>query len=187
MKMNDKLITALEAKGFKRWTKEIQRGALDRLYINADALGLEVTYRKTGSIFEATFRGERVSNGEGYRMKAAKTYVDVTTGEVYSTNDTLREAAEALLAEAMREIEDEEAAGAEQAEAEQIGETEGTEEDVAICEVYDVDNSAHMMRWHPVDGMVTIDGHDVQFGPYTLEEAREIAPSQCWLWGFITE
>lgn len=82
-------IDELEALGFKRW----QKGQFDRLYINADQLGLECKYYKTGNIKAAMFNGEEISNSEGYRMKAAKTYIDVTTGEVFSTNSTLKKAA----------------------------------------------------------------------------------------------
>ena len=82
-------IDELEAYGFKRW----QKGEFDRLYINADQLGLECKYYKTGNIKSAWFNGDEISNSEGYRMKAAKTYIDVATGEVISTNSTLRKAA----------------------------------------------------------------------------------------------
>ena len=82
-------IEELEELGFKRW----QKGQFDRLYINADKLGLECRYYKTGNIKSAWFGGEEISNSEGYRMKAAKTYIDVATGEVISTNSTLRKAA----------------------------------------------------------------------------------------------
>ena len=82
-------IDELEALGFKRW----QKGQFDRLYINADQLGLECKYYKTGNIKSAWFNGDEISNSEGYRMKAAKTYIDVATGEVFSPNSTLRKAA----------------------------------------------------------------------------------------------
>lgn len=91
--MTEQSIAKLEAEGFKRW----QKGTYDRLYVNASALGLECEYYKTGNIRNAYFRGERVSNSEGYRMKAAKTYVDVKTGNVFSDNQTLKEAAEEIL------------------------------------------------------------------------------------------
>lgn len=99
MKLNDKQIAALEGKGFKRWTK----GSMDRLYIDATEMGLELTYYKTGNVSSATWQGEQISNSQGRAYKYAKTYIDVTTGEVISTNDTLREAAEAILSEVERE------------------------------------------------------------------------------------
>ena len=85
-------IEELEGKGFKRWTK----GNLDRLYINASQLGLVCTYYKTGSISGAWFCGDRVSNGEGYRMKGSKTFIDIKTERVYSDNEALGQAAAAL-------------------------------------------------------------------------------------------
>ena len=68
-------IAELEQKGFRRWT----RGSMDRMYINAANLGLVCTYHNTGSIKSACFAGYSISNSEAYRMKAAKTFVDVKT------------------------------------------------------------------------------------------------------------
>lgn len=85
-------IAELEAVGFKRWTKN----GMDRLYINAGALGLVCQYYKTGNIMDAKFNGEQISNSEGYRMKAAKTYIDIKTETVHSDNTKLREAAAEL-------------------------------------------------------------------------------------------
>lgn len=104
--MNEKMIEKLAAKGFNRWTK----GKYDRMYINAKDLNLDCEYYKTGNIHSATFRGEGVSNSEAYRMKAAKTYIDITTGEVVSDNRYLKEAAEEVLEAVKAEIEAEEAA-----------------------------------------------------------------------------
>lgn len=95
--LNEQMIKALEAKGFKRWTK----GNMDRLYINANMLGLDCTYYKTGNISGADFKGERISNSEARRMKIAKTYIDIKVGKVYSDNYTLSEAAQELLDEAI--------------------------------------------------------------------------------------
>lgn len=91
--MTDIKIAELEKLGFRRW----QKGTMDRLYINAKELGLQCEYYKTGNIRRATFCGEQISNSEGYRMKAAKTYVDVATGEVHSDNETLKQRAMALV------------------------------------------------------------------------------------------
>ena len=82
-------IEELEAMGFKRWTK----GGMDRLYINASALGLNCTYYKTGNVSNAWFDGYEISNCEARRMKASKTYIDVKTEKVYSDNATLAEKA----------------------------------------------------------------------------------------------
>ena len=84
-------IKELEGLGFKRWTKR----NMDRLYINAGALGLKCDYYNTGNIRNALFNDEHISNCEARRIKAAKTYIDVATGKVYGNNETLaRKAAE---------------------------------------------------------------------------------------------
>ena len=88
MLTNEK-IAELETKGFKRWTK----GNLDRLYINAAQLGLVCNYYNTGNIRDAEFNGDSISNCSARRMKAAKTFIDVKTGRVYSDNNTLKDAA----------------------------------------------------------------------------------------------
>lgn len=85
MKVIDR-IAELEALGFKRWTKN----GMDRLYINAGALGLNCEYYGTGNIRRALFDGELVSNCEARRMKNSKTYIDVKTERVFSDNDLLR-------------------------------------------------------------------------------------------------
>ena len=87
-------IAELEAKGFKRW----QKGTMDRLYINARELGLVCTYYKSGNIQSATFNGEKISNSEAYRIKNAKTYIDVATEELVSNHLMCKAAAEALMA-----------------------------------------------------------------------------------------
>lgn len=78
-------IEELQEKGFSRWTK----GNFDRLYINADKLGLEADHYKSGSIRSAYFQGEKISNSQAGRMFAAKTYVDVKTGRIHGTNGVL--------------------------------------------------------------------------------------------------
>lgn len=90
--MTDERIKELEELGFTRW----QKGNMDRLYINAEMLGFECIYYKTGNIKSAWFQGDEISNSEGYRMKAAKTYIDVKTGVCYSDNNQLKKAAEEL-------------------------------------------------------------------------------------------
>ena len=92
MKLDEAKVKELEQLGFKRWTK----GNMDRLYINATQLGLDCEYYKTGNISGADFKGERISNSEARRMKAAKTYIDIQTGRVLSDNETLKLAAQKL-------------------------------------------------------------------------------------------
>jgi hypothetical protein len=77
------IIAKYEAAGFKRWTK----GNMDRLYINASNLGLEVTYYNTGNVRNATWQGERVSNADGRRLLATKFWVDIKTGESHIRSD----------------------------------------------------------------------------------------------------
>lgn len=97
--MNESVIEKLIDLGFKRWTK----GNLDRLYVNAAQLGLVCEYYNTGNIRSAEFCGESISNCHARRLKAAKTFIDIKTGRVYSDSDLLTEAAEKLMAEAAEE------------------------------------------------------------------------------------
>ena len=89
-------IKKLEGKGFSRW----QKGNLDRLYINASQLGLVCWYYKTGNISSAEFNGERISNCQARRYKAAKTFIDAGTGKVHGDIPELVEAATAMLEDA---------------------------------------------------------------------------------------
>ena len=99
--MKNELITALENKGFKRWTK----GTMDRLYINPTCIGLELEYYKTGNVSDAYLNGERISNTRGREMKAAKCYIDIATGKCVSSYDVFVEAMEQILAETEAELE----------------------------------------------------------------------------------
>lgn len=92
MAINESKVSELEQVGFKRWTK----GNLDRLYINAAQLGLRCEYYNTGNVRDAWFDGVSVSNCEARRMKAAKTYIDIKTGQVFGDNDRLKAAAARL-------------------------------------------------------------------------------------------
>lgn len=104
--MSDKMIERLAKKGFNRWTK----GNMDRMYINASQLGLACSYHSTGSIKNATFCGDSISNSEARRLKADKCYVDLKTGTITANNSRLSDAAQSLIDEAAAEIEAEEAA-----------------------------------------------------------------------------
>ena len=90
--MTNERITKFENRGFKHW----QKGNLDRLYINAAQLGLVCTYYNTGNIQSATFQGEEISNSHGRKLKAAKTFIDCKTGQVYSDSELLRDAAQRI-------------------------------------------------------------------------------------------
>ena len=112
--MTDMMIAKLEAKGGKRWIK----GSMDRMYFNATVLGLELAYYKTGNIRDASFRGTGLSNSMGGRYKAAKTYIDLATGDVHSDFDCLADAVRELIAQAEEEIKAETPATAEKETAE---------------------------------------------------------------------
>lgn len=90
--MTSEMIEKLEKAGFKRWTK----GDKDRLYVNAKELGLELSYYKTGNVSSAWFCGDSISNSEGRRLQAAKTYIDLTSDTIISD--------EARLAQKVAEI-----------------------------------------------------------------------------------
>lgn len=100
----EKLITALEEKGFKRWTK----GDKDRMYIDADKLGLKVQKYGSGAVKHAEWDGEKISNREGTAMLHAKTYLDLQTMQVESEKWALKDAAEAVIEEVRSNLEEEE-------------------------------------------------------------------------------
>ena len=83
--LTDESIRMLEKHGFRRWTK----GPYDRMYINASDLGLTLTYYKTGNVSSAYLGETRLSNSEGRRLKASKTYIDLTTDSIVSDSPIL--------------------------------------------------------------------------------------------------
>lgn len=89
---NVKTVEELEDLGFKRWTK----GTMDRMYIDAKNLGLEVGYYNTGNVRWAEFEGSSISNAEARRLLGAKTYIDLKTNKVHSTHSWLAEPAAKL-------------------------------------------------------------------------------------------
>lgn len=78
-------IEELEALGFKRW----QKNGMDRLYVDARRIGLEVGYYKTGNISWSQFDGCSISHAEAGRMLSTKTYIDLVKREIVSGNYTL--------------------------------------------------------------------------------------------------
>nr|DAE11269.1 MAG TPA: hypothetical protein [Podoviridae sp. ctFbF42] len=100
----EKLITALEERGFKRWTK----GDKDRMYIDAEKLGLKVQKYGSGAVKRAEWDGEKISNHEGTAMLHAKTYLDLTNMSVHSDDSDLLAAAEAIIEEIRASLEEEE-------------------------------------------------------------------------------
>lgn len=95
MKLTDTQISALESKGFSRW----QKAGMDRLYINATRLGLELDFYKTGNISSALLNGERISNCQARRLRECKTYIDVMDGTVHSGDTDLKATAQHILDE----------------------------------------------------------------------------------------
>lgn len=75
-------IGELEAKGFKRW----QKNGMDRLYLDYKQTGIEISFYKTGNVSFVSVDGGSVSNAEGRRIMASKTYIDVATGILHSNN-----------------------------------------------------------------------------------------------------
>lgn len=100
----EKFIAALEEKGFKRWTK----GDKDRMYIDAEKLGLKVQKYGSGAVKHAEWLGEKISNREGTAMLHAKTYLDLTDMSVHSDDSDLLAAAEAIIEEIRASLEEEE-------------------------------------------------------------------------------
>ena len=81
MEVKDR-IEELEAMGFRRW----QKGNMDRLYLNYENAGVEIGFYKTGNVSWVHIDGDSVSNAEGRRIMASKTYIDVNTGILHSDN-----------------------------------------------------------------------------------------------------
>lgn len=79
-RITDKQIEALQNIGFRRWTKY----GKDRLYANAEAIGLELDYYNTGNISNAIMNGEQISNCQARKIlsKIDGGYIDVATGKV---------------------------------------------------------------------------------------------------------
>lgn len=103
MTTTEKLITALEEKGFKRWTK----GDKDRMYIDAEKLGLKVLKYGSGAVKHAEWDGEKISTRKGTAMLHAKTYLDLTDMSVHSDDSDLLAAAEAIIEETRASLEEE--------------------------------------------------------------------------------
>nr|DAE72744.1 MAG TPA: hypothetical protein [Caudoviricetes sp.] len=100
----EKLITALEERGFKHWAK----GDKDRMYVDAETLGLKVQKYGSGAVKRAEWQGEKLSNREGASMLHAKTYLDLKDMSVHSDDSDLSAAAEAIIEEVRASLEEEE-------------------------------------------------------------------------------
>lgn len=81
--MDEKDINKLMAAGGKRWTKYNK----DRIYFDAETLGLDASYYKTGNVSNATWQGESISNADARRLLGSKVYVDVADGTLHVSTD----------------------------------------------------------------------------------------------------
>lgn len=84
-------IMGLERNGFNRWTKH--EGGLDRLYINAENLGLECDRYGTGNVKAATFDGKKISNSKARWWLGQKTYIDLKDWKIYGSSELLKKRA----------------------------------------------------------------------------------------------
>lgn len=73
------LSAQLEMLGFNRW----QKNGMDRMYINCESLGVDITYYNSGNICSAYLDGESISNSEAREYKFQKVYYDMEDGRVY--------------------------------------------------------------------------------------------------------
>ena len=123
-------IAKLEAAGFNRWTKN----GMDRLYVNADVLGLEVKVAKSGNAAgEGAWCGSEVCKQDANDILHSKVWIDVATGELhvvtdfapyYSSDSTVEDAAIAYISSVLGTTEEEE--GEEETEEETTDTTETT-------------------------------------------------------------
>lgn len=99
----DDEIKTLTDRGFNRWTKKLSNGkVIDRLYIDPEYLGLELTRYKSGNISSAKFNGETISNSEARRIEGTKCYVDVATKEVVCDREDLKQATQEVIDDALK-------------------------------------------------------------------------------------
>lgn len=93
-RITDEQIKALQDIGFRRWTKY----GKDRLYANAEAIGLELDYYKTGNISDAMLDGSRISNCQARKILSAidGCYIDILTGKVFGSLSGKQYVAEAI-------------------------------------------------------------------------------------------
>lgn len=81
--MTEQKIRELSEK-YSRWTKEGWNGKkYDRIYFNAEDLGLEVRKYKTGNVAEAYVNGEKISNSEARRILNSKAYYDIIEDKLH--------------------------------------------------------------------------------------------------------
>ena len=175
--MTEKMIKALESKGFHRWTK----GDYDRLYANAEDFGLYTESYNSGNIRYAELNGVKISNAAAGRILSAKIYIDVKTGELITSRitadaDEIVEAVKAAIAETKAEVESEEA---EKASAPQLSEDAVRE---ALIKYQSAESEEDRVDYYL---HVTTDGKIVP----NMYEANEtfISSAHCSAYGYTVE
>lgn len=96
--MTDEEIRILEERGFTRW----QKGDKDRLYANAESIGLYCEYEK-GKIVRAWLNDEPIDPNDALLYKVAKGWIDTASGKVYCQHKGL----EALIVDALEDTRNE--------------------------------------------------------------------------------
>ena len=176
--MTEKMIKALESKGFHRWTK----GDYDRLYANAEDFGLYTESYNSGNIRYAELNGVKISNAAAGRILSAKIYIDIKTDKLITSRitadaDEIVEAVKAAIAEAKAEVESEEA---EKASAPQLSEdavrealikyqSAESEEDGVDYYLHVTSDGAIVPDMYKADKTFISSAHPTSYG-YTLEQ-----------------
>lgn len=80
IKFTDDQIKKLEELGGHRWTKN----DMDRVYFDAQGLGLDINLYKSGNIQHAEIDGEKIAKAEARRLIACKYYIDLADGEAHT-------------------------------------------------------------------------------------------------------
>lgn len=175
--MTEKMIKALESKGFHRWTK----GDYDRLYANAEDFGLYTESYNSGNIRYAELNGVKISNAAAGRILSAKIYIDIKTDKLITSRitadaDEIVEAVKAAIAEAKAEVESEEA---EKASAPQLSEDAVRE---ALIKYQSAESEGDGVDYYL---HVTSDGKIVP----SMYEANEtfISSAHCSAYGYTVE
>lgn len=86
-RVTDGQINVLVQAGCNRWTKY----GKDRLYINPEFIGLELSYYNTGNISDAYLDGERISNCYARKLiaKLDGSYINVENWHIYTDRGIL--------------------------------------------------------------------------------------------------
>lgn len=111
--INAENIAKLEAAGFSRWTKN----GMDRLYVNAETLGLKVVRYRNGNAKEGTWMGSEMYKQELQEIDESKIYIDLADGTLhvktdfapsYASDPTVEDVAAAYVESVVAEPEEEE-------------------------------------------------------------------------------